>query len=224
MKTLCNDLNDRSQYVDLDIKDRISIKPHPERLPDNIYGSANQEWEMYSTPSRDARIKAAVAQFYKDMSDMIDMWEKRDPRIVYDGNFLKDDLAQSYAAASEACTLTYMNSARHPVAMTFDVMMHRLYAMSFDPFNCVELRWGADGDERQTCPDAPAKLRWYEAEQRLRNQPNRTYDIDMAFSVDQLDRHVKGSGIDHPPPIDVKALIDAMGDRISFEGMRPVGR
>ena len=29
MKTLCNDLNDRAQYVDLDIKDRISVRPHP---------------------------------------------------------------------------------------------------------------------------------------------------------------------------------------------------
>ena len=99
MTTLCNDLNDRAQYVDLDIKDGIAVKPHPERLPDNIYGSENLEWETYSTPSRDARIKAAFVQFYKDMSDMIDMWVKRDPRIVYDGNFLKDDLARAYAEA-----------------------------------------------------------------------------------------------------------------------------
>ena len=41
MKTLCNDLNDRAQYVDLDIKDGISVKTHPARLPDNIYGSDN---------------------------------------------------------------------------------------------------------------------------------------------------------------------------------------
>jgi hypothetical protein len=224
MKTLCNDLNDRAQYVDLDIKDRISIKPHPDRLPDNIYGSANQEWEMYSTPSRDARIKAAAAQFYKDMSEMIDMWQKRDPRIVYDGNFLKDDLARAYSDESQACTLTYLNSASRPVSITFDDIMHRLYALSFDPFNCVELRWGASGAERQTCPDSTSKLRWYEAEQRLRNQTDRTYDIDMAFTVDQLNRHVKGSGIDQPPSVDIKGLIDAMGDRVSFQGMVPVGR
>jgi hypothetical protein len=155
---------------------------------------------------------------------MIDMWQKRDPRIVYDGNLLKDDLAHAYEAESRACTITYLNSSTRPVAMTFDDMIHRLYALSFDPYNCVELRWGAAGDERQSCTDGKSKLRWYEAEQRLRNQPNRTYDIDMAFSIDQLDRHVKGSGVDQSPPIDVKALIDNMGDRISFEGMRPVGR
>lgn len=224
IRTLCNDLNDRAQYVDLDIKDRISPKPHPDRLPDNIYGSSNEEWEMYSTPSRDARIKAAVVQFYKDMNDMIDMWIKRDSRIVYDGNFLKDDLAKAYAAESQACTITYLNSSTRPVAMTFDDMIHRLYALSFDPYHCVELRWGATGDERRSCTDAKVKLRWYDAEQRLRNQSNRTYDINMSFSIDELNRHVNGSGIDHPPPVDIKALIDAMGERISFAGMTPVGR
>ncbi|MEI9993302.1 MAG: hypothetical protein WDM91_01810 [Rhizomicrobium sp.] len=224
MKTLCNDLGDRAQYVDLDIKDGISVKPHPERLPDNIYGSENLEWETYSTPSRDARIKAAFVQFYKDMDEMIGLWVKRDPRIVYDGNFLKDDLQRAYAQQSQACTITYLNSAHRPVPMTFDDMMRRLFTISFDPYHCVELRWGAEGDERASCTDGKAKLRWYEAEQRLRNQPDRTYDLQMGFNIDELNRHVKGSGIDHPPPVDLKALIDTMPERIGFGGMTPVGR
>ncbi|MGZ6021773.1 MAG: hypothetical protein ACXWLQ_04110 [Rhizomicrobium sp.] len=224
MKTLCNDLNDRAQYVDLDIKDGVVNKPHPERLPGNIYGSSDDEWEMYSTPSRDARIRAAAVQFYKDMRDMIEMWVKRDPRIVYDGNFLKNDLARTYSEQSRACTITYLNSSGRPVAMTFDDMMHRLFAMSFDPFHCVELRWGASGDERNSCTNGKAKLRWYEAEQRLRNQPDGTFDINMAFTLEDLDRHAKGSGIDKPPPVDIKALIDNMPERIGFEGMGPVGR
>ena len=140
MKTLCNDLNDRAQYVDLDIKDGIAGKPHPDRLPDNIYGSSNVEWEAYATPSRDARIRAAAVQFYKDMRGMIEMWVKRDPRVVYDGSSLKGDLAKAYAEQSQACTITYLNSAKRPVAMSFDDMVHRLFAMSFDPFHCIELR------------------------------------------------------------------------------------
>ena len=224
MKTLCNDLKDRAQYVDLDLKDGIANKPHPERFPDNIYGSSNQEWETYSTPSRDARIKAAAAQFYKDMASMIDMWVKRDPRIVYDGNFLKDDLDKAYEEESVACTLTYLNSASRPVAVTFDDFIHRLFALSFDPYHCVELRWGASGSERQSCGNGPAKLGWYEAEQRLRNQSDRTYDLYMAFSTSELNRHVKGSGIDRAPPVDVKSLIENMSDRIGFQGMTPVGR
>ena len=224
MTTLCNDLHDRAQYVDLDIKDGISTKEHPGRLPDNIYGSENLEWETYSTPSRDARVKAAFVQFYKDMASMIDMWVKRDPRIVYDGNFLKQDLAKAYAEQSQACTITYLNSSKRPVPMTFDDMMHRLFLISFDPYHCVELRWGADGAERESCTDGKAKRRWYDAEQRLRNQPDRTYDISMAFDLDDLNRHVKGSGLDQAPPVDIKSLIDTMPDRVSFEGMVPVGR
>jgi hypothetical protein len=224
MKTLCNDLNDRAQYVDLDIKDGISVKQHPERLPDNIYGSSNVEWETYSTPSRDARIKAAFVQFYKDLAEMIDLWVKRDPRIVYDGNFLKDDLAKAYAEQSQACTITYLSSAKRPVPMTFDDMMHRLFAISFDPYHCVELRWGASGDERDSCTDGKVKQRWYDAEQRLRNQPDRTYDISMAWTVDELSHRIKGSGLDHPPPVDIKALIDNMPERVQFDGMAPVGR
>jgi hypothetical protein len=35
---------------------------------------------------------------------------------------------------------------------------------------------------------------------------------------------VKGSGVDKPPPIDIKTLIDTMPDRVSLAGMAPVGK
>ncbi len=224
MQTLCNDLGDRAQYVDQAIAENYPNKPHPSRLPDNIYGSNDVEWETYSTPSRDARIKAAFVQFYKDMAQMIDLWVHRDPRIVYDGQFLRDDLERAYDHASKACTITYLNSAKRPVAMTFDDMVHRLFKMSFDPYDCIELRWGAEGEERASCPEGATKLKWYEAEQRLRDQPDRTYDLTMGYSVEELERHRAGTGIDAAPPIDVKALIDGISDQVSFQGMTPVGR
>jgi hypothetical protein len=96
--------------------------------------------------------------------------------------------------------------------------------MSFDPFHCIEMRWGAEGDERQSCPEGHDKGKWYEAEQRLRNQPDRTYDVTMNFSLDDLQHHHAGSGIDSGPPIDIKSLIDGMGDQVSFQGMTPVGK
>ena len=46
----------------------------------------------------------------------------------------------------------------------------------------------------------------------------------MAFDVDELNRHVKGSGIDTPPPVDIKALIDAMPDQVAFQPMKPGDR
>jgi hypothetical protein len=223
MQTLCNDLGDRAQYVDQAIAENFPAKPHPPHLPDNIYGSANVEWETYSTPSRDARIKAAFAQFYRDMAEMIDLWIHRDPRIVYDGQFLKEDLQRAYEQQSRACTITYLNSAKRPVPLTFDDMVHRLFKMSFDPYHCIELRWGADGDERQSCTDGESKQKWYDAEQRLRNQPDRPYELTMNYSVDELLQRHNGTGIDAPPPVDVKSLIDNMGDQIGFHNMTPVG-
>ena len=224
MRTICNDLGDRAQYVNLAISDGIASKEHPARLPGNIYGSDNTEWENYSTPSRDARIKAAAQQFYKDMQQMITLWINRDPRIVYDGNFLKADLQRAYDEESNACKITYMSSGKRPITLTYDDMMHRLYKLSFDPYHCVELRWGAEGDEAADCGDGRQKRAWYAAEQRLRNQSDRTYDAQMSFDVAELNAHGKSTGIDNPPPVDVKALIDAMGDRVPFEGMAAVGR
>ena len=223
IQTMCNDLHDRDQFVQQAIAEGFQNKPHPERLPENIYASANQDWENYSTPSRDARLRAAAAQFYKDMGQMIQLWINRDPRIVYDGQFLKQDLQAAYQKASDACTITYLSSDKHPVTMTYDDMVHRLFAMSFDPYHCIEHRWGATGDEADSCTDDANKQRWYEAEQRLRNQTDRTYGATMAFSIADREHHAKGSGVDDAPPIDVKSLIDNMGDQVPFTGMAAVG-
>jgi hypothetical protein len=223
MQTLCNDLGDRAQFVDQAVSEGFPNKEHPGRLPDNIYGSENTDWESYSTPSRDARIKTAAAQFYKDMQEMIGLWVNRDPRIAYDGEDLKGDLARAYDEQSEACKITYLSSGKRPVSMNYDDMMKRLFKMSFDPFHCIELRWGAEGDERASCPDGKDKGRWYSAEQRLRNQPDRTYDAQMGFNVAELNQKLKWTGIDTPPPVDVKVLIDNMGDQVPFTGMAAVG-
>ncbi|HEY5337920.1 MAG TPA: hypothetical protein VIJ85_06950 [Rhizomicrobium sp.] len=224
MQTICNDLGDRAQFVAQATSDGISNKEHPVRLPGNIYGSDNVEWETYSTPSRDARIKAAAVQFYKDMQEMIGLWINRDPRIVYDGSFLKQDLQAAYDEQSQRCTITYLTSGKRPVSMNYDDMLHRLYKMSFDPYHCIELRWGAQGDERANCPDGRDKSKWYDAEQRLRNQPDRTYDAQMGFDIAELNARGKWTGIDTPPPVDVRALIDGMGEQVPFQGMTAVGR
>jgi hypothetical protein len=63
-------------------------------------------------------------------------------------------------------------------------MTQRLFALSFDPYHCPELRWGAKGSELTTCPDNAYKFDWYRAEQGLRNQIERTYDERMDFDVE----------------------------------------
>ena len=155
---------------------------------------------------------------------MIDMWIHRDPRIVYDGQFLKRDLQKAYDEESQRCTITYLNSERKPVSMDFDSLAHRLFAMSFDPYQCIERRWGAQGAEAATCRDGAEKRAWYVAEQRLRNDPEPQYQAEMHFTLADLRRKKRGSGIDTPPAVEIKGMINNMGGQVPFSGMTPVGR
>ena len=63
------------------------------------------------------------------------------------------------------------------------------------------------------------KTRWYDAEQKLRNQIDRTYDVDMGYSVPELERGPyglrTGRGVDQPPEIDVRAYLEAAAHRYS---------
>jgi hypothetical protein len=96
--------------------------------------------------------------------------------------------------------------------------------MSFDPYHCIERRWGAtSAAELSTCTDNATKQRWYRAEQRLRNQIDRTYEARMDFTVAQLEQGVLDSGQNEPPSTDIRAMIDNIGNRTAFVGMQPVG-
>ncbi len=224
MKTLCNDLYDRQRFVDLAIEAGIDRKQHPERLPPNIYGTDHMEWEIYSTPSRDARLKTAFRALRDDMERLIKMWIERDDRISYDGLNLKEDLQKAYDYSADICTNVYTNSAGQRVTLRFPEVLRRLFQMSFDPYDCIERRWGASSpEELASCANTPAENRWYDAQQRLRNQVDRTYDARMDFTVKELEARGPGTGADHPPDVDVKRVIDNTGYRVPFTGMQPPG-
>ncbi|HVW75146.1 MAG TPA: hypothetical protein VHC39_16030, partial [Rhizomicrobium sp.] len=185
MGTLCNDLNDRAQAVNQAVANGISAKPHPSEIPANIYNSDDSEWESYATPARDARLRAAFVSFRQELGRMIGLWLARDPRVVYDGQDLKRDLLAAYDRESQGCTITILSSDKHPVPMTFDDISRDLFAMSFDPYNCVELRWGRDGSG---CPDQAAKRHWYGAEEQARH----VIDPDRGTTADLPDTDIRG--------------------------------
>ena len=101
------------------------------------------------------------------------MASSRDPRITAYGGFPdpagRASISRSaYAARAAACSIVYLNSDKQPVTLTFDDIVNRLFRLSFDPYQCIELRWGADGSERETCRDGRDSLYWYDEEQPLR--------------------------------------------------------
>ena len=223
MRSICEDFRSRQNFVATAIRAGIDKKPQPSRLPGNIYQSVDPVWEAYSTPARDAEIRNSVALLYADISRMGFMWQQHDTRIAYDGASLKQDLEAVYGEESQNCSISYTNSRGAQITLRLDELLNRLFVMDFDPYHCVERRWGAtQPDELETCADDEVKQRWYNAEQRLRNQAERSYVNRPDFTLSDLEARASGSGTDQRPPVDIKELIEHLGEMRMIE-MKPVG-
>lgn len=208
IEALCGDLEDRVHAVDGAIAAGTHRKAQPDRLPRNIYGT-DGEWEEYSTPSRDARLKASFRELRTRTEQFIQMYNQRNPRIDYKGSNLIRDLRAAYEQAAGACKISYKKSNGAIQTLTFDEVAKRLFLLSFDPYHCVERRWGAyDTAELNSCADGSVKQAWYQAEQRLRNQIERTYDTRMDFNLAGLRSKAPGSGVDQAPDVDLKTFLD----------------
>jgi hypothetical protein len=203
--SICSDLQYRALAVDL-ARD-MSQRPHPDRLPRNIYGTYG-DWEMFSTPSRDARLKTAF-KYLRDMTQrFVEMQRRGDKRhLAYDGNDLPTDLLKTYRRTAAYCRIQYRRSDGGVETLSFEEARQRLFAMSFDPYHCPERRWGASKPaELSSCPDGTVKTAWYEAEQGLRNQIDRTYEARMDFTVEEL--RSPGKGATTPPDVDVARYLE----------------
>jgi hypothetical protein len=220
MKNLCRDLKDRANTVNLAISEHIQDKPHPSSLPENLF-DAWGDWENYATPARDARLREGFAQFYSHIAGIIELWVKRDPRIAYEGSDFRADLLAAYDAQSEACDLTYLSTDKRPVPLTLGDVATRLYAISYDPYDCIELRWGAEGIERESCTQDEKKMRWYAAQQRFRQMQSR--DFFAGYELETLERKAQ-KPLAPPPPVDVRLLIENMPYQEPLAPMTPVGR
>lgn len=215
MQSICFDIRSRKQAVEISVGRGIQNMEPPSRLPGNIYGT-DGVWELYSTPSRDARLKTAFKEMYDLVGEFIKMDLVDAPRLNYEGADLPGDLLAAYDEQNAACDISYENSVGRTVKLTIDDIVHRLYDLSFDPYQCVERRWGApknksEGDELSTCRDGALKTRWYEAQRYLRNQIDRTYDVDMGYSIAELESGPwgprTGRGVEQGPKVNVKAYL-----------------
>ncbi len=206
-RSLCSDLHYRAAAVDVALEAGMAKRPEPDRLPSNIYGTSG-DWETFSTPSRDARLKTAFKSLRDTAQRFVDMYGTGDTKhLKYTGRDLPGDLLAAYGKAIRYCSVSYTNSAGGRIALSFEQARKRLFAMSFDPYHCAELRWGAAGPEAATCPDGPTKRTWYAAEQNLRNQIGRTYEARMDFTLDQLKTPGPGKGVPTAPDTDIAGYL-----------------
>jgi hypothetical protein len=207
LRNLCRDIHYRRDAVDLAIRARLHRRAPPGRLPYNIYGT-DGVWEVYSTPSRDARLKTEFKELRDEMARFLELVAAGSDDIRYAGDDLRRDLHEVYRAETQACSIAYTRSNGGVTLLTFDEVAARLFDMSFDPYHCPERRWGATSpQELASCPDNRTKQAWYAAQRRLRNQIDRVYEARMDFTLAQLKRHPPGSGVDAPPDIDVWGLL-----------------
>ena len=210
-RSVCSDLQYRAAAVAL--AQPLAARTHPARLPRNIYGSEG-DWEFYSTPSRDARLKTAFKHLRDTVQRFVEMQAAHDTRhLRYQGEDLADDLAKTYRRGSESCSIAYRKSDGSTVRLSFEEVRQRLFALSFDPYHCPEQRWGASDAELSSCKADGAKDAWYLAEQSLRNQIERRYDARMDYSLDELGR--SGIGVAVAPDTDVLGYLSGIGKRAS---------
>ena len=172
VRALCRDVSDRIDAVDVAVAAGLPGRPHPPALPDNVYGTSG-EWEIYSTPSRDARLKAAVRELRTSLAALPELG-LRAPALA---------AAWREEAGRPECQFAYRRSGGQTQAFTLDTVMDRLFALSFDPYHCVERRWGAPegSGELLTCGDGADKRTWYTDEARLRNRIDREYGAPTAL-------------------------------------------
>lgn len=200
---ICTNLKDRVVAVNTALKSGVQNKEHPLRLPKNIFGT-DGEWENYASPSRDARLKVAYIEILTESQNLINRYKVGDPTVVYSGRNLPGDMLAIYQNESRACQFSYTNSSGRPVTLDLDQLRLRLWNLSFDPYHCAELRWGAsDPQELASCPDNANKRAWYTQERWLRYQSERRYDVRMDYSLEELTGPKEGVGIEYPPNIDI---------------------
>ncbi len=109
VRALCEDLKYRVDAVDVAVKAGIDKRPQPDKLPSNIYGT-DGDWETYSTPSRDARLKTSFKELRDEVARFLALSAEGSKRLAYAGESLARDIRQAYLQEAQACSITYARS------------------------------------------------------------------------------------------------------------------
>ncbi|MCC6921008.1 MAG: hypothetical protein IT548_17560 [Alphaproteobacteria bacterium] len=184
---LCDDIQDRQRFVDDALAQGLQRTPRPGTL-EGATPADRSTWLVYSTPGRDRRLRAHVAQLGADLTRYIAMVVGKTGEAIYRGKSLRSDLQLTFDRADAECRLGYTNTDGSAVTLTLKQVLARLPHLSFDPYHCAERRWGASGPELERCDEDGLKARWYQAEAPLRQlkpipgiSPGATLDVLLAL-------------------------------------------
>ena len=116
---------------------------------------------------------------------------------------------------SPSCQVSYTNSRKKEITLTLNEVIARLFKLSFDPYMCPELRWGAtpkNAAEFASCPDSKYKLKWYSSQQKLRNRIERIYGVPTPLSF----------GPSESPKLQITELLDSLAQKHAVTAKAPV--
>jgi hypothetical protein len=204
---LCVDIGDRVAAVDAGT--HLASGPMGD-VPPNIYG-ADGDWEAFSTPGRDGKLRASFRSIFAQVNDSVTKVKNGDPSVPWTGTAqsLVTALTGIWNQHLTSCSVTYTNSAGHAVKLSLADVQERIYQLSFDPYHCAEMRWGAhpgSADEDASCSTLDADhTKRFDDERRMRN----AIDRPPAGTPTPL-----GSwGPDTPEDIDVGALLGRLAQQ-----------
>jgi hypothetical protein len=153
-------------------------------MPRNIFGAAG-DWETYSTPSSDLRVKLAFLGLYSLVEKSLSALGSNN-RSEYDFSGSRNDLAGAYARewssknGSSECTANARNSNGGAMSISLDSAMKTVFDWSFDPYQCPELRWGITGSS--TCNSDGNKLEMYTKQAKLRWNTNKDANANTDYN------------------------------------------
>lgn len=196
---LCESAKGRAQDVQDAFDNGVSISQHIPTLPANIF-AATDAWETFATPSRDLRLRNDTLGIFELAKNILERYKNKDPMIVYSGKNLKDDFIRSFQIYAKECNIEYKNSDGQSVKFNLLGLLKRLPALSFDPYMCPEIRWGAtSAKDLATCKDAEDKKAWHKYTQFLRNNLEKDTNANHAFTLEQLKSMDATKQIDNNP-------------------------
>lgn len=173
--------------------------------PRNIF-SDKEDWENYSTPSKDVNIRAAFKQIMDNLKISVAAVKRGDKLYSYAGSNLGKDLYDTYKTMAFACTISYNSRTGQTRTLNLEQVHSRMYKISFDPYHCADLRWGDSQTGLQACSE---DVRWYNAEQYLRNMMEKVPG-DQEMTVDQMERKNAASAAASYPNTDFVAYIKSL--------------
>lgn len=218
---VCKAAFDRVNAVDSAFKKNLHLTPHPDKIPRNLPLGGGEVWAQEATAGRDSRFKLQI-HFASEVLDKAFLYKTSGLRqFGFHGtrHDLAVELLKVLKDEDEACAngrysvgkpLGYTKSDGTFQKLSLKDLFGRAFRMSFDPYHCPELRWGASRPgELLTCANNPLKDEWHRAQQPLRNAMLRNNVLDGDYTLAELRAELLdgqlervGAGLARAPSID----------------------